>query len=103
MSESKDKKDFSYCDKHDFPAYEHFGLCVYCGWTYEELVARREAAVTLKVPMSGTPWLDEMIEASRRDEFAKSYMASGRGDYFSDPFYYVDALLAASKVKKEGE
>lgn len=34
------------------------------------LTARQYAAIHLRVPESGEPWLDEMIEQSRRDAFA---------------------------------
>ena len=35
---------------------------------------RAIAAVLLRVPDSGLPWLDAMIERARRDEFAKAAM-----------------------------
>jgi hypothetical protein len=34
------------------------------------MTLRQYAAIKLKVPRSGTPWLDEMIEESRREELA---------------------------------
>lgn len=67
---------------------------------WEGMRLQEYAAIHLKVPMSGTPWLDEMIEASRRDEFAKAFIMSGRGDHFADPYYYTDKILAASDKQK---
>lgn len=40
----------------------------------EYLSAREHAAIQLRVPNSGTPWLDEMIRKSLRQEFAKAAM-----------------------------
>jgi len=91
-----------------------------------ELSDKEYAAVHLRVPMSGTPWLDEMIEASRRDEFAKdvfSALAQGHQirningvfcfskenlaitipNFIENVTEVTDALLAASNKRKEGE
>jgi hypothetical protein len=75
--------------------------------------AQEYAAIRLRVPMSNTPWLDEMIEASRRDEFAKhmaqaSVMVDVGRDIDDDriaqwAYTTADALLAASNKRKEGE
>ena len=70
--------------------------------------AREYAAIHLKVPDSGTTWLDEMIEKARRDEFAihllRNYLNSnkdifdGSGQYFVKRIWdNADFILAASK------
>ena len=41
-----------------------------------EGLVRVAAAVHLRVPDSGLPWLDEMIRKARRDDFAKAALAS---------------------------
>jgi hypothetical protein len=38
------------------------------------MTLRQYAAIKLKVPDSGTEWLDAMIAKSLRDEFAKSVL-----------------------------
>lgn len=38
------------------------------------MTLRQHAAIKLRVPDSGTPWLDEMISAARRDDFAAEAM-----------------------------
>jgi hypothetical protein len=40
------------------------------------MTLRQYAAITLRVPNSGTDWLDEMIREARRDDFAAKAMAS---------------------------
>ncbi|MHA7813230.1 MAG: hypothetical protein ACX94C_07565 [Phycisphaerales bacterium] len=37
---------------------------------------RQYAAIQLRVPNSGTDWLDEMIRESKRDEFAGQALAA---------------------------
>lgn len=96
MSESK--------DNHAFPTEDYKS---------EGLSKAEYAAIHLKVPMSGTAWLDEMIEASRRDEFTKAAMQAyltrdinldldddTRAAWSLDQ---ADALIAASNKRKEGE
>jgi hypothetical protein len=114
MSESKDKNFLIYCNFHNFSDPNDLeNMCLNCGWTTAELKTRRESAIHLKVPMSGTVWLDEMIEASRRDEFAKAAMQAyltrdvnldldddTRAAWSLDQ---ADALLAVSNKRKEGE
>ena len=39
------------------------------------LTARQYAAIKLRVPDSGSPWLDEMIQKARRDAFAGEALA----------------------------
>lgn len=98
MSKSKDKKDFSYCNKHAFPPTNG---CFYCGWNDEESIARREAAVALKVPMSGARWLDEMIEASLRNDFAKAALQNLAMNSAIEAFFVADEMIAEFKGKKE--
>lgn len=43
------------------------------------LSIRQYAAIKLKVPNSGTDWLDEMIRQSLRDEFAAKAMHAKKG------------------------
>jgi hypothetical protein len=40
------------------------------------LTAREHAAISLRVPMSGNPWLDEMIIEARRWDAAQAAMAA---------------------------
>ena len=40
------------------------------------MTLRQYAAIKLRVPNSGTDWLDEMIRTSLRDEFAAKAMSS---------------------------
>ena len=65
------------------------------------------AAIKLRVPDSGAPWLDEMIEKSRRDWFAGMALQgllaqSPNGDHASkfsrEAFLCADAML---KVRGE--
>ncbi|TDQ63608.1 hypothetical protein ATL17_1615 [Maritalea mobilis] len=69
------------------------------------LTAQEYAAIQLKVPNSGTEWLDEMIEQSLRNDFAGQALANmasfHAGDAF-DPknvskaaYQYADAMLQA--------
>jgi hypothetical protein len=56
----------SHNQESQFPAFpipgtEHGGL-----------TAREYAAIALRVPESGTPWLDQMIAASRRMDLAQA-------------------------------
>lgn len=92
-----------------FDTSSHFGL-----------TAQEYAAIHLKVADSGTPWLDEMIEKSRRDDLAARAMQSmadrvsqmtGNSAYYGEnvsatdnfskfTFKWADAMLAASKGEK---
>ena len=40
------------------------------------MTLRQYAAIKLKVADSGEPWLDAMLERSRRDKFARAMLAS---------------------------
>ncbi len=135
MSESKDKETYKVelkrrkgsviydaeKDQIDFEGKKFTGefLRLVNEFKTEEQKQKELYAAMLKVPMSGTVWLDEMIEASRRDEFAKvamegllvhlrNYEPLGS----SPPSFkviskmsldYADALLAASNKRKEGD
>ncbi len=48
---------------------------------YSGMTRRQYAAIKLRVPNSGTDWLDEMIRTSLRDDLAAKVMQV----YFSDP------------------
>ena len=43
---------------------------------WQGMTLRQYAAIKLRVPNSGTDWLDEMIRTSLRDEFAAKAMSS---------------------------
>lgn len=69
------------------------------------LSMRQAVALTLRVPDSGTPWIDDMIRRSLRAEFAKAAMQGICGDGIpgshhkpnqtaADAASYADALLA---------
>lgn len=71
------------------------------------MTLRQYAAIKLRVPNSGTDWLDEMIRASLRDEFAAKAMAALIPESFSQDdeyrpdviadraYWFADAMLAA--------
>ena len=60
------------------------------GTQYEirELNAREHAAIQLRVPDSGTDWLDAMIRQSLRQEFAKAAM-QGAVDFSGESSYAI--------------
>ena len=73
------------------------------------MTLRQYAAIKLRVPNSGTDWLDEMIRQSLRDElaakamqamvsaeFAESFRPSGWKD---EAYKMADAMLEAREVK----
>ena len=74
------------------------------------MTLRQYAAIKLRVPNSGTDWLDEMIRASLRDEFAAKAMAAlipesfsqydeHRPDVIADrAYWFADAMLAAREA-----
>lgn len=74
------------------------------------MTLREYAAIKLKVPDSGTPWLDEMIEKSRRDDLAARAMQAQiefEGMEGCDSklicgmgYYLSDTMLTASKGEK---
>lgn len=61
------------------------------------LTAREHAAITLRVPMSGNPWLDEMITEARRWDAAQaampSYSDKMRGDAVANSINDASALV----------
>jgi hypothetical protein len=72
------------------------------------MTLREYAAIKLKVPNSGTDWLDEMIRKSLRDEFAakalqgmiaaaENYQTHELAQYAYD---IADAMLEARKEQK---
>jgi len=56
---------------------------------YYGMTLRQYAAIKLRVPDSGTDWLDEMIRKSARDEFAAKAMQG---------MYNDGSVVAASKL-----
>ena len=76
---------------------------------YAGMTLRQYAAIKLRVPSSGTDWLDEMIRQSLRDElaakamqamvsaeFAESFRPSGWKD---EAYKMADAMLEAREMK----
>ena len=88
------------------PAYPHTlrGHPIETGMTL-----RQYAAIKLRVPSSGTDWLDEMIRQSLRDELAgKAMQGLVAGDLRPDvtddeitevSYGLADAMLKAREVK----
>jgi hypothetical protein len=64
----------------DWAAFPRPAVLQQCDAEYhqeqEGMSLRQYAAIKLKVPNSGTDWLDEMIRQSLRDEFAAKAMQS---------------------------
>jgi prophage regulatory protein len=80
-----------------FPGYGETGMTL-----------RQYAAIKLKVPDSGTDWLDEMIVKSLRNDFAAKAMQGliadptmyGDQSYFAKHAYdYADAMIKAREAK----
>lgn len=72
-----------------------------CSFTGGEGLSQREyAAIHLKVPDSGTEWLDAMIQKARRDEFAKAAL-SNMADWNSAPTHARAAQLIAAAMLEE--
>ena len=77
------------------------------------MTLRQYAAIKLRVPNSGTDWLDEMIRQSLRDEMAAKAMQGMAGsrrycevgwdqaDMASQAYEIADAMLEAREVKHE--
>ena len=73
----------------------------------EGMTLRQYAAIKLRVPDSGTDWLDDMIRKSNRDYFAaaalQGLMASREIslDEYDGPYVYeiADAMLKAREAK----
>lgn len=70
------------------------------------MTLREYAAIKLKVPNSGTDWLDEMIRQSRRDEFsAKAMQAILSDPNYASPDEKLDEsayYIAAAMLKSRG-
>lgn len=74
---------------------------------YQGMTLRQYAAIKLRVPNSGTDWLDEMILASLRDELAAKALQGMAGshaycergwdqkDLVGQAYELADAMLAA--------
>ena len=78
-------------------------------WHFSGLTKREYSAINLRVPNSGTEWLDEMIRASLHNEFAGMALqgALSRGvegveveRIASDSFLMADAMVQAGKGEK---
>ena len=82
------------------------------GYHNDGMTLRQYAAIKLRVPNSGTDWLDEMIRESLRDEMAGKAMPACYADYCEhadvqgyvegwrvgvakDAYESADAMLAA--------
>ena len=71
------------------------------------MTLRQYAAIKLRVPESGTDWLDDMIRKSNRDYFAAAaltgLMAEGGGASWDDDatnaYLCADAMLKAREAK----
>jgi len=57
-------------------------------WGAAGLSAQEYAAINLRVPASGTPWLDDMIRSHLRDEFAGKAMQAIESADVMDQFSY---------------
>jgi hypothetical protein len=82
-------------------------------WNGKGMTLRQYAAIKLKVPDSGTEWLDAMIEQSLRDDFAAKAMQAYISAYpcqaleetlvvdyepiAGDSYEMADAMLKARK------
>ena len=72
------------------------------------MTMRQYAAIKLKVPDSGTDWLDDMIRKSLLDDFAAKAMQgmlacpvqpqSGADMYARDAYVVADAMLKAREA-----
>ena len=88
-------------EDHAFPVTEYDGdgkpVAIETGMTL-----RQYAAIKLRVPNSGTDWLDEMIREARRDELAERAMQSivkknpgmWRGSVAKEAYAMAEAVLA---------
>lgn len=65
---AKDVSGSAFPSEQEFVSFNHYQplrRVLHAGMTL-----RQYAAIKLRVPDSGTPWLDEMISAARQDYFA---------------------------------
>ncbi len=70
------------------------------------MTLRQYAAIKLKVPDSGTDWLDEMIVKSLRNDFAAKALAAPYAHHESNPdiaalwaYQLADAMIKAREAK----
>jgi hypothetical protein len=83
------------------PAFPVPSLAVGSGMTLSQY-----AAIKLRVPESGTDWLDDMIRKSNRDYFAAAALQGmnlstqySYYDYAKDAYQFADAMLKAREAK----
>jgi hypothetical protein len=76
--------------------------------TGEGMTLRQYAAIKLRVPESGTDWLDDMIRKSNRDYFAAAALQGMLSDeciagsvlqLAENTYSYADAMLKARETK----
>ncbi len=71
------------------------------GWDYTEMSAIEYAAIHTGQPVSGTPWLDDMIRAQRRERLAGqalagiNFLETNESKAASWSIEAADALIAA--------
>lgn len=72
------------------------------------MTLRQYAAIHLRVPLSGEPWLDEMIREAQRMELMGQALTGLLGDLHGTPNGYAndareiaDAMLAAKAAKEQ--
>lgn len=78
--------------------------------THECLTSRQYAAIQLRIPESGTPWLDGMIAKANRRDIAKAALQGWLASFAGDPaphiksgdtaaeaFDFADAMIERSK------
>jgi hypothetical protein len=89
---------------HDGEVAEPIEIKV-AGWP--GLTAREHAALVLRVPDSGEPWLDDMIRRARRSEYIKAVMqglctveCGGANEFITAVINMADACLAAEQEGK---
>ena len=85
---------------------------------FPDMTQRHYAAIHLKVPNSGTPWLDDMILESLRNDFAAKAMQTLLGSEYTsehglhegwmtalahESYMVADAMLAARKQPTESK
>ena len=93
-----------------FPVVGHFWGDKLGGQLNHGMTLRQYAAIKLKVPNSGTDWLDEMIRQSLVNDFAAQAMQgfastlTGTAQVLYEPlardaYNMADAMLKAGKIK----
>lgn len=83
----------------------------------EGMTLRQYAAIKLRVPDSGTDWLDDMIRQAKRDDFAGQALAGIAGGYWAntemgglnprdladEAYRMADAMIAARMGEQADE